>query len=53
MAKALQNADETDYWLKLIHYAELLNKKEYESIEADRKELAKMLNSIVKTTKEE
>ncbi len=51
MAKALQNADETDYWLRLIHFAELLNEKEYESIEADRKELAKMLTNIVKTSK--
>lgn len=51
MGKALQKADETDYWLKLIHFAELINSKEHESIEADRKELAKMLTNIVKTSK--
>lgn len=51
MGKALQKADETDYWLKLIHFAEYINEKEYASIEADRKELAKMLTNIVKTSK--
>ena len=51
MAKGLQNADITEYWLKLVHFAELINDREYESIEADRKELAKMLTKIVKTSK--
>jgi len=53
MAKALQRADEMEYWLILIHYADLLKDNEYQSIEADRKELAKMLTSIVKTSKKE
>lgn len=53
MAKALQRADETEYWLVLIHYAHSLKDNEFESIEADRKELAKMLTSIVKTSKKE
>lgn len=52
MAKALQRADENEYWLILIHYAGLLKDHEYESIEADRKELAKMLTSIVKSSKQ-
>lgn len=51
MAKALQRADETEYWLVLIRYAELITEREFESIEADRKELAKMLTKIVKTSK--
>ncbi len=51
MSKALQRADETDYWLKLIHFAEYINEKEHSSIEADRKELAKMPTNIVKTSK--
>lgn len=51
MSKALQRADETEYWLVLIHYASLLKDNEYESIDADRKELAKMLTSIVKSSK--
>jgi len=53
MAKALQRADENEYWLVLIHYAGLLKDHELESIEADRKELAKMLTSIVKSSKRE
>ena len=28
--KALQKADETEYWLKLIQFAELIKDKEYE-----------------------
>jgi four helix bundle protein len=53
MAKALQKADETEYWLKLIQFAEYINDKEYDSMEADRKELARMLTKIVKTSKDE
>ena len=53
MAKALQRADETEYWLRLIQFAEYINDKEYESIEADRKKLAMMLTKIVKTSKAE
>lgn len=53
MGKALQKADETEYWLRLIEFAELIMDKEYESIEADRKELAKILTKIVKTSKQE
>lgn len=51
MSKGLQRADETEYWLQLIHYAELINAREFESIELDRKELAKMLTKIAKTSK--
>jgi four helix bundle protein len=51
MGRALQRADETEYWLQLIHFAELIKDNEYASIEADRKELAKMLTAIVKTSK--
>ena len=51
MARALQQADVTAYWLKLIQFAEMINEREYQSIERDRKELAKMLTKIVKTSK--
>ena len=51
MVRALQKADETEYWLKLVHFAEFINDKEYNSIDADRKELAKMLTNIVKTSR--
>ena len=51
MGKALRQADVTVYWLQLIRFAELINDREYDSVEADRKELAKMLTKIVKTSK--
>lgn len=51
MAMALRRADETEYWLLLIHFAGPINEREFESIEADRKEIAKMLTRIVKTSK--
>lgn len=53
MAKALQRADENEFWLILIHYSEFIKDHEFNSIEADRKELAKMLTSIVKSSKKE
>ena len=52
MAKGLARADETEYWLRLVHFAELINQREFDSIEADCKELAMMLTKIVKTSKE-
>jgi len=51
MARALRHADVTEYWLQLIRFAELINDREFNSLEADRKELAKMLTRIVKTSK--
>ena len=53
MGRALQHADITEYWLRLIHFADQINQAEYESIERDRKELAKMLTAITKTSKAE
>jgi len=51
MAKGLQDADLTDYWLSLIHFGGYINAKEYASMETDRKELASMLNNIVRTSR--
>lgn len=51
MAKALRRADETEYWLQLIHFAGLVKDREFDSVEADRKEIAKMLTAIVKTSR--
>lgn len=53
MGLALQKADETEYWLQLIQFAEYINDKEFDSVEKDRKEIAKMLTKIVKTSKGE
>jgi len=52
MAIALKEANETEYWLELLHQSNYLDDKSYTSISADTKSLLKLLTSIVKTTKE-
>ena len=49
---ALKEAGETDYWLDVIHSAGYFTDEEYASLNADNKELLKILASIVKTSKE-
>ena len=49
---ALKEAGETDYWLEVIHSTAYLTDTEYESMKKDNDELIKLLNSIIKTTKE-
>lgn len=52
MGFALRKASETEYWLQLIHFAEFINEKEFESIDTDRLEIFKMLMKITKTSRE-
>ena len=52
MAIALKEANETEYWLELLHQSNYLDDNSYISIFADTKGLLKLLTSIVKTTKE-
>ena len=49
---ALKEASEAEYWLELLYETEYLTKPEYDSIASDCSELARLLVSIVKTTKE-
>ena len=49
---ALKEAGETDYWLEVIQSASYFSDEEYASLDADNKELLRMLASIVKTSKE-
>ncbi len=49
---ALKEADETEYWLDLLHATNYLDDKVFESINADCVELIKMLTSIIKSTKQ-
>lgn len=51
MAIALKEANETDYWLDLLHKSDLIDDKGYHSIQPDATELIKLLTSIIKTTK--
>lgn len=52
MNVALKEANETHYWLSLLHDTDYIKDKEFSSINKDCEELLKLLISIVKTTKE-
>jgi len=49
---ALKEAKETDYWLKLLKEASLIEEKEFNSLIIDCNELIKLLISILKKLKE-
>ncbi|WP_026842300.1 four helix bundle protein [Citrifermentans bremense] len=51
LAIALKEANETEYWLELLHQSNYLEEKYYQSISADSKCLLRLLTSIIKTTK--
>ena len=48
---ALKEAEETCYWLELLHESEYLDKKSFNSLYDDSLELLKILASIVKTSR--
>lgn len=52
MAIAQKEANETDYWIELLFQSEYLSKESYHSINADIKELNKILASIIISSKE-
>lgn len=49
---ALKEANETDYWIELLHQSGEITQESYQSIKPDIQELLKLLVSIVKTSKE-
>ncbi|ACH37373.1 protein of unknown function TIGR02436 [Citrifermentans bemidjiense Bem] len=51
LAIALKEANETEYWLELLHQSNYLEDKNYQSISSDSKCLLRLLTSIIKTTK--
>jgi len=51
MAIALKEANETEYWLELLHKTDYLSNAEFISIHSDIVELLKLLTSIIKTSK--
>ena len=51
MSISLKEISETEYWLELLFETDYLSVEQYTSIEADCKELVKMLTSIVKTSR--
>ena len=48
---ALKEANETEYWLELLHESDVLDDKQFESIYNDCGKLAATLTKIIKTTK--
>ena len=52
MLIALKEASETEYWLELLHETGYLSKDEYESIQRDCGEVARLLTAIVKASRE-
>ena len=53
LAIALKEANETEYWLLLLHETSYLTDAEKDSIIADNTELLKLLTSIINTSKKE
>ncbi|SNX60581.1 four helix bundle protein [Nitrosomonas ureae] len=51
MAIAQKEANETAYWLELLRESDLLSQKEFDSIFSDQAEIAKILASIILTSK--
>lgn len=51
MSIALKEANETLYWLDLLHETDYLSDPSHASIRSDSEELVKLLVSIVKTSK--
>ena len=49
---ALKEADETAYWLELLHESGYLEASSFESIYADCEEIIKLLTAITKTQKQ-
>ncbi|MDQ1325134.1 MAG: hypothetical protein QG564_258 [Campylobacterota bacterium] len=49
---ALKEANETKYWLELLHQSDYIDQAMYKSIEPDINELLKLLVSSTKTVKQ-
>ena len=52
MQIALKEANETEYWLRLLHRTEYITKEHFASMHRDVNELIALLSSICKSSKE-
>lgn len=52
MSIALKEADETNYWLSLLHDNGYLTDNQYASLDNDNQRILRLLNTIVKSTKQ-
>ncbi len=48
---ALKEANETKYWLELLHESDYINDKQFESLMDDIKNIIGTLVNIIKTSK--
>ena len=48
---ALKEANESDYWIELLHKSEYIDDKGYHSIHLDIQEIKKLLTSIINSSK--
>ena len=51
MSIALKEANETEYWIDLLHQSEYITTESYNSLHPEIEELLKLLVSIVKTSR--
>ncbi|MBD5781058.1 four helix bundle protein [Pelagicoccus sp. NFK12] len=51
MSIALKEANETEYWIDLLHQSDYIATKDYDLLHPDIEELLKLLISIVKTSR--
>ena len=51
MSIALKEANETDYWIDVLHQSGLITQEDHGSMHPDVQELIKLLVAIVKTSK--
>ncbi|MBL7644948.1 MAG: four helix bundle protein [Candidatus Hydrogenedentes bacterium] len=51
LAIALKEANETEYWLELLHQSDYIDEKGFKSISSDLKQLLKLLTAIIKKAK--
>lgn len=52
MSIALKEANESQYWLELLHQTKIINPASYQSINSDIIQILKLLTAIVKTSKQ-
>ena len=50
MSIALKEANETDYWLRLLYKTDYVSETQFESLNADINELIRILTAICKTS---
>lgn len=52
MCIALKEANESEYWLRLLYKTDYLEEKQFHSIHKDAEDLISILTSICKTSQE-